>query len=136
MDILDCNHKPAVGPPTHRAGAMTSVLAEALVHMLGRDDERPARWRTPAFAAGVDRARAELGGVGSIRDLPATQDEPTGRLAFDEAVARIARDPDDVAVAIRRLELGAWHPLPEWPELVRRGLPARPTDLDTALWFG
>jgi len=136
MDLLDCTHTPAAVPPAHRAGARTRVLAEALAHVLGRDDDRPARWGTPAFAAAVDRSRTELGDVGSVWDLPAPFDELSGAIAFDEAVARIGRNPDDVAVAIRRLELGARHPLPAWPELVRRGLPPRPSDLDAALWFG
>ena len=136
MDLLDCTCKPAAVPAAHLAGSRAIVLAEALAHVLGRDGDRPARWSTPLFAVAVDRARTELGGVGSIRDLPARQVELAHQLAFDEAVARIARNPDDVAVAIRRLELGARHQLPAWPELVRRGLPARPSDLDTALWFG
>lgn len=136
MDLLDCTRTAAAVPAAHRAGARTRVLAEALAHVLGRDDDRPARWHTAAFAAAVDRSRAELGGVGSVWDLPEPADDPSGSIAFDEAVARIGRHPDDVAVAIRRLELGARHPLPAWPELVRRGLPPRPSDLDTALWFG
>jgi hypothetical protein len=111
-------------------------MAEALAHVLGRDDDRPARWRTPAFAVAVDRSRAELGALDTVWDLPAAPDELARPIAFDEAVARIARDPDDVAVAIRHLELGLRNPLPAWPELVRRGLHARPADLDAALWFG
>jgi len=136
MDLLDRTHTPASVPPAHRAGAGTRVLAEALAHVLRRDDDRPARWRTTAFAEAVDRSRSELGEVGSIWDLPSPSDERSATIAFDEAVARIGRNPHDVAIAIRRLELGARHPLPAWPELVRRGLPPRPSDLDAALWFG
>jgi hypothetical protein len=139
MDLLQCIDRPAAVPAVPaapNAGAATRVLAEALAHALGRDDDRPARWRTPAFAVAVDRSRAELGGIGSIWDLPVTPDDGVLPIGFDEAVARIARNPDDVAVAVRRLELGAQHPLPAWPELVRHGLPVRHTDLDTALWFG
>jgi hypothetical protein len=69
-------------------------------------------------------------------ELPAAGDDLARPIAFDEAVARIARNPDDVAVAIRRLELDGRSRLPAWPDLVRRGLPVRPTDLDVALWFG
>lgn len=136
MDLLDCTHNSAAVPAAHRAGARTSVLAEALAHVLARDDDRPARWRTAAFAVAVERSRAELGDVSTVWDLPAASDELSRPFAFDEAVARIGRNPDDIAVAIRRLELGARNALPAWPELVRRGLPTRPTDLDTALWFG
>jgi len=121
--------------PPMQPGARTRVLAEALAHVLGRDDDRPARWRTPSFAVAVERAREELGGLGSVRDLPG--EGVLGRpLAFNQAVARIAGSPHDVAVAIRRLELGTRQPLPAWPDIVRRGLPTRPSDLDTALWFG
>jgi hypothetical protein len=115
---------------------MTRVLAEALAHVLGRDDDRPARWRTTAFAVAVDRARTELRGIASVPNLHVPSGERSGALTFDEAIERIARNPADVAAAIRRLELSARQPLPAWPELVRRGLPPRPSDLDVALWFG
>jgi hypothetical protein len=135
MELLGRTHTPIV-PEAHRAGPRSRVLAEALAHVLGRDDDRPARWRTPAFAAAVDRCRAELDDVRSSWDLPAAGDDLARAIAFDEAVAAIARNPHDVAVAIRRLELDGRSRLPAWPDLVRRGLPVRPTDLDVALWFG
>jgi hypothetical protein len=104
--------------------------------VLARDDDRPARWRTSSFVVAVERRSDKLAVVAAVWDLPATPDELARPIAFGEAVARIARNPDDVAVATRSLETGARNPLPAWPDVVRRGLPARPTDLDTALWFG
>ena len=136
MDLRDTPSHAAPPPPGHHAGAGTSALAAALAHILRRDGDHPARWRTPSFADAVERARLELETVGSIPALPVIRDGPGAPMGFREALARLARNPDDVAVAIRRLELGARHRLPAWPDLLRRGLPAPPTDQDTALWFG
>lgn len=136
MDLHETPSHVAPLPPGHLAGAGTSVLAAALAHVLRRDDDHPARWRTPSFTDAVERARVELDTVVSIPALPVTREGLDGSIGFREAVVRLARNPDDVAVAIRRLELSARHRLPAWPDLLRRGLPAHPTDQDTALWFG
>jgi len=136
MDLRETPGHVAPRQPSHLAGAGTSVLAAALTHVLRRDDDHPARWRTPSFTDAVERTRVELDTVGSIPALHVTRNGLDGPMGFREAVARLARNPDDVAVAIRRLELGAHHRLPAWPDLLRRGLPTPPTDQDTALWFG
>jgi hypothetical protein len=115
--------RPVLGPGD------SQVLAAALAHLLGRDGELPARWRTPAFTAAVEAARtgSRPRGVGRPDDRP---------LDFQGAAMRLSREPQDVAVAIRQLEHAAHRPLPAWGDLVRRGLPASPSPLDTALWFG
>ncbi len=55
---------------------------------------------------------------------------------FRAAVARLARDPLSVAVAIRRLETTASRRLPSWPDLVRGPRPSEPSQSDASLWFG
>ena len=122
--------------PGSRSLAETQVLAAALSHLLGRDEECPARWRTASFAEAVELARSQFRFADAIPSR-LTPDVDAGRdLGFQGAVSRLARNPDDVAVAIRRLELAERRPLPPWLDLVRHGLPSRPSDLDTALWFG
>jgi hypothetical protein len=128
--------------PARRDGSVpwgdtiTQVLAAALSHLLRRDEDCPARWRSAAFAEAVEAARGDLGSATAIQLLPVPHTYEDRDLAFQDAVARLARNPDDVAVAIRRLELAERRSLPPWLALVRLGLPSRPSDLDTALWFG
>ena len=119
---------------TMPSGSGPRVLAAALSHLLRRDEECPARWRTTSFVEAVEVARSELrspasfmagAGVGAAHDID-----------FHDAVARLARYPGDVAIAIRHLELAERRPLPPWLDLVRHGLPSRASDLDVALWFG
>jgi hypothetical protein len=119
-----------------RGDTCTPVLAAALSHLLRRDEEYPARWRTSSFAESVELARSELGLPATAQSLPVPAGYAGGDLGFKEAVSRLARNPGDVAVAIRRLELAERRSLPPWVTLVRQGLPSRPTDLDMALWFG
>jgi hypothetical protein len=110
-------------------------LAEALTHLLARDDEPPARWLAPAFADAVGRARAEqhadAWGHGLVHAFVAA-----APLTFHAAVARLARDPRSVAVAIRHLEIAGARRLPPWPDLIRRHMPTAPTGFDASLWFG
>jgi hypothetical protein len=119
-----------------RGDTITQLLAAALSHLLRRDEECPARWRSASFADAVEAIRRDLGSATAIQSLPAPYVDGDRDLGFQDAVARLARNPDDVAVAIRRLELAERRPLPPWLDLVRHGLPSRPSDLDTALWFG
>ena len=119
-----------------RSPAETQVLAAALSHLLRRDEECPARWRTAPFAEAVELARSELRSADPIPSFLPLDVDAGGDLDFQDAVSRLARDPRDVASAIRRLELTGRQPLPSWLDLVRHGLPSRPSDLDTALWFG
>ena len=125
-------------PPTtidQPDSAEARVLAEALTHLLARDDEPPARWLAPAFADAVGRARAEqhadAWGHGLAHGL-----SPAAPLTFHAAVARLAHDPRSVAVAIRYLEIAGGRRLPSWPELIHRRTPAAPTSFDASLWFG
>jgi hypothetical protein len=136
MDLHDRTGQRVATPPAVLLGAETSVLAAALAHLLARDEDLPARWRTGSFASAVEAARTVLGSVGSVLMLPASGRGAGDQPGFREAVARLARNPDDVAIAVRRLELAGRQGLPAWPELIRRGLPARPSDLDAMLWFG
>jgi len=111
-----------------------SDLAGALVHLLARDDEMPARWRSPSFAAAVEARRVELQAVRSLLELRAAIPQATG--SFERTAAILARDPGLVAAAIRHLELPSGIRLPSWVDLLRRS--ARPLALDTdaSLWFG
>lgn len=114
------------------------VLASALSQLLEHDRERPARWSMPAFILEVEAARARLQSAATLAALhdPGTDEaDPTG-LDFQEAARRLAREPQDVALAIRRLEITSRTRLPAWQDLLKRGLPGRPTALETALWFG
>jgi hypothetical protein len=122
--------------PAPSSATDSPVLAAALSHLLRRDEESPARWRKAPFAEAVELARSELRSADAIPS-EAASDADTGRdIGFQDAVSRLARNPRDVAVAIRRIELARRQPLPSWLDLVRHGLPSRPSDLDTALWFG
>jgi hypothetical protein len=136
MTTSDLRFDPVVAAPTPAHARHTQVLASALAHLLGRDGEPPARWQTPAFAQAVEAARGRLLPVASLAELGRATSPGAVDLDFHEAARRLGRDPWDVALAIRRLELGSRRRLPAWTDLVRRGVPARPTDLETALWFG
>lgn len=122
--------------PASRSPAEAQVLAAALSHLLRRDEECPARWRTASFAEAVELARRELRPADAIPSRLALDVDAGRDLGFQDAVSRLARNPGDVAVAIRRLEIAERQPLPPWLDLVRHGRPSRPSDLDTALWFG
>lgn len=117
-------------------GAETATLAAALSHLLARDDEPPARWRARSFAEAVEAVRAAQADATTWRAGPPAEARADAAPGFHEAVARLARNPADVALAIGRLELAGRRKLPAWPDLMRRGLPAQPSDLDRALWFG
>jgi len=110
-------------------------LADALAHLLARDDEPPARWLAPAFADAVGRARAEQHADAWDHGL-AHGPSAGAPLTFHAAVARLAHDPRSVAVAIRYLEIAGGRRLPSWPELIHRHAPAAATSLDASLWFG
>jgi hypothetical protein len=131
--------EPLAVPTVHNpvgssADADTQVLAAALSHLLRRDEGCPARWRTTSFAEAVELARNVLRSADAIPPMPDV--DARRDLGFHDAVSLLARNPGDVAVAIRRLEITGRTPLPSWLDLVRHGLPSRPSDLDTALWFG
>jgi hypothetical protein len=133
--------EPLAVPTVHdpvgsSADADTQVLAAALSHLLRRDEGCPARWRTTSFAEAVELARYALRSTDAIPPSLAPDVDARRVLGFHDAVTLLARNPGDVAVAIRRLELTGRTPLPSWLDLVRHGLPSRPSDLDTALWFG
>jgi hypothetical protein len=137
MTVSESLAVPTVHDPVgSSSGADTQVLAAALSHLLRRDEECPARWRTKPFAEAVELARHALPSTDAVAPSLAPGVEAGRDLGFQEAVSRLARNPGDVAVAIGRLELTGRTPLPPWLDLVRRGLPSRPTDLDRALWFG
>jgi hypothetical protein len=122
--------------PASRSPVEAQVLAAALSHLLRRDEECPARWRTASFVEAVELARRDFRPADAIASRLAPDDDLGRGPGFQDAVSRLARNPGDVAVAIRRLELAERQPLPPWLDLVRHGLPSRPSDLDTALWFG
>ena len=112
------------------------MLAAALSHLLRRDEECPARWRTTSFVEAVEVARSELRSPALTPSWLAPDVGAAHDIDFHDAVARLARYPGDVAIAIRHLELAERRPLPPWLDLVRHGLPSRASDLDVALWFG
>lgn len=116
-------------------GAHARVLASTLAHLLDRDEGSPARWHTPEFATAVEASRRELRSGDGIPGATTRALDLCREIGFDEAAARLARDPLDVAVALLHLELSRREQLPAWRELVRRGLPTH-ADLDAALWFG
>jgi hypothetical protein len=122
---------------THQfaTGAHARVLASTLAHLLDRDERSPERWHTHEFSTAVEAMRRELGSGDGVPGARVRALDPGREIGFDEAAARLARDPLAVAVALLHLELTGQERLPAWRELVRRGVPTH-TDLDTALWFG
>ena len=120
------------------------TLAEALPLLIARDDARPPRWVSTAFAAQVAAVRSLLSAAVSIHDLAARSvfvgdGERLDVDSFESAARRLAGDATAVAFAIRWLELQADSDLPGWPEILRRGSfrsMAQIGHLDAALWFG
>lgn len=125
---------PRLTPQRGGHHAATLLLASALSHLLARDEERPARWLVRSFATDVDRARLKLRLVVRVRDLPPPG--PATPATFGAAVAVLERDPNSVAIAMRRLEIARSAALPAWEDVVRRGLPSAASPLDVATWFG
>lgn len=120
------------------------TLAEALPLLIARDDVRPPRWVSTAFAAQVAAVRSRISAAASIHDLAAQAlfVGNGGRLdvdSFEAAARRLAGDATSVAFAIRWLELQADTSLPGWPEILRGGpflSAGSHIHLDAALWFG
>lgn len=108
------------------------ALARALRHLLRRDGDYPAVWRSSRFGAAVDAHRrrgvapAGGGGAGLAR----------GNDGFAGAVSRLATDPAAVALAIVCLEDGVGHALPPWADLLRASELARPEEAEAGTWFG
>lgn len=137
MPLIDSlSAAPGHAAPVPWSDADTRVLAAALSHVLRRDEECPARWRTASFVEDVELARSELRAAAPTPSRLVPEVGPAHHIDFHDAVTRLARYPGDVAVAIRHLELAERRPLPTWLDLVRHGLPSRTSDLDVALWFG
>ncbi len=128
--------RPAPHVHPFAMGAHARVLAIALSHLLDRDEGCPARWHTPEFAAAVDDGRTVLRSSSGAAAVRTAMLDPGREIGFDEAAARLARDPLEVAAALLHLERTRREPLPAWRDLVRRGLPADQVDTDAALWFG
>ena len=121
------------------AGAVTEqphILAGALVQLLARDEEVPARWQSPSFAREVQADRADLRTITSLAGLRSLSRESVAGSPFRSAVAALTRDSAHVAVAIRHLEILHGQALPPWSDLVRRGVPPGFAAADAALWFG
>jgi hypothetical protein len=110
-----------------------SHVAQALVHLLDPGRDRPARWFHPGFVAEVTRERHRLHHVVRGHELVVY---PSLDGSFAATAERLARDPVLVATALRKLEIDRSAGLPAWEDLVRRGLPATPSPIETATWFG
>jgi hypothetical protein len=123
-------------PHPFTMGAHARILADALSHLLGRDEGCPARWHTPDFATAVEVIRIELRSIDGTTAARTAALAPGREIGFEEAAARLARNPVDVAVALLHLELTRREPVPAWRDLMRRGVPRRVPDVDVALWFG
>lgn len=119
---------PVVFSPTRR-------LASALLHVLGRDEPPPARWRADRFVLAVATHRAILAGIPTSGELDGLA-PPGYTTSFQGAVALLGSDPLAAALAVRRLELTREAPLPAWPAIVRHGIAPRVTHADAARWFG
>jgi hypothetical protein len=123
---------PRAVPPGGEASSIHR-LARTLRHLLDPSRDRPALWLHPSFAADVALERRRLHQVVRARDLAV----PPGLYGtFADGARELARDARLVAVAVRCLEIERSAALPSWDDLVRRGLPATPSLLDTAIWFG
>ena len=128
--------QPVIG---EAAGAVTEqphILAGALVQLLSRDEELPARWLSATFAREVQADRADLRTITSLAGLRSISRESGVGGPFRAAVAGLTRDPAHVAVAVRHLEILHGQALPPWSDLVRRGVPPGFAEADAALWFG
>jgi hypothetical protein len=104
-----------------------------LAHLLDPGRDRPARWLRPSFTAEVTAERRRLHDVVRTGDLAVP---PGLDGSYASAVQSLARDAGVVATAVRQLEIERSGALPAWDELVRRGLPAMPTLIETVTWFG
>jgi hypothetical protein len=136
-------------PPTVTVQSTSGVIAEmsrladALCHLVERDDLPPARWLSPGFVAEVARLRTRFASLMTPDELAAA----AGRLGvetrtaatFEAATKKLARDATSVALATRRIELEHRVRLPSWPDILRRRrllpLLGEPP-IDTSLWFG
>jgi hypothetical protein len=125
--------QPASGGSPAIAQHDRAILAAALRHLLARDGDHPARWATQAFGQAVEAHRADITG-GRLPERLSRNG--SAALTHPAASTRLAVDPLAVAVAIRQLETSGGLRLGSWRSLLRSGLPATPTALDVALWFG
>jgi hypothetical protein len=135
MEWLDTRPLP-IQPATGTDAADEELLSAALRHLLTRDDDRPARWRTPGFAAAVEdhRSRVRQGTHSTPGD--AGPSVTAGVLTYETAVARLASEPATVAIAIAALERASGRRLGPWRTLLRPRSAATPSSLDIAIWFG
>ena len=106
-------------------------LARALRHLLRRDGDYPALWRSGRFAAAVDAHRRH----GVAREAGHSR-QAAGNDGFVSAVSRLGTDPAAVALAIGHLEAGLGRTLPPWADLLRAGELARPSEVEIGTWFG
>jgi hypothetical protein len=127
---------PAGGDPDVTVQGSPNILAAALVQLLGRDEELPARWLSVAFDHEVQLHRADMRTVTSPVGLRSIGPASGVGSPFRSAVIGLTRDPADVAVAIRHLEILHGQALPPWRDLVRRGIPTGFADADASPWFG
>ena len=128
--------QPAGGDAAVSVQEPPNILAGALVQLLGRDEELPARWLSAAFDHEVQLQRADMRTVTSPAGLRSIGPASGVGSPFRSAVIGLTRNPVYVAVAIRHLEILHGRALPTWSDLVRRGIPARFADADGSLWFG
>jgi hypothetical protein len=137
--------RPATNPSVRAGGhdgrPWLNVTADALVHLLARDDVPPRLWLTAAFAARVGAVRAQLAAATTLSELAELGAEATLHRPeeFATAAARLAGDATSVALAIRALELRSGAPRPGWQEILRRRAAhagAEDSRLDASLWFG
>lgn len=120
------------------------AAARALGSLLGRDEEHPARWSSPAFVTEVARSRSRLSMVLSMDELVDARrrilpGDPITIGGADLAAGRLSRDPVAVAFALRALELERQVRLAPWPDLLRhREILSIETDaaLGVEIWFG
>ena len=128
--------RPVIGEPAVSVLEPPSILADALVQLLGRDDELPARWLSAAFAQEVQQQRADIATVTSPAGLHSVGPASGVGSTFRSAVLGLTRNPAYAAVAIRHLEIVHGQALPPWGDLVRRRIPAGFIDAEASPWFG
>lgn len=134
-DVATAGLKPAEGD--------LQRLADILRFLLLRDDDRPARWLSPAFCEEIAHVRSAVTTIANHHQLtarlgPDAMSPGTGR--FEWAARRLAADATAVGLAIRWLEIELDTRLPTWSSILRRQA-LRPAPVsrgvdEAPFWFG
>ena len=108
-----------VSPPEPDPRHELARLALDLVVRTAEPIDAPPRWTTPAFAAEIERTRAQLGPIRSRETLLASFSREASIAATrGQPVETVPAGPVRLAYAIRWLELGDGRERPGWSSIL------------------